>query len=538
MHYVIILYNSLVLVCIWMIWNVKSRRFSRGYLNPDKAVLELPSVSPRWNWSLSLNASRHVYNFAGSDGPVVGMSVNVSVTPSKNACTPAFACLHCRQVPWNGECFKVLPWCSTFIIICSIISSLFLRRSCFLEREGQISPPRGGEIRCVGWIGNKCSHYQREVHAINPCVALFLLSRESHCSCRFFHGCNCNVLGTWAFCNIFHYCLQTLTMNDLHRWWAGKSPNVMSLSGEWKFLLLPRPEEVPEGFFNPPFEDSAWQSIPGWGKRLVFYCVSCIRAATLPGQCCSFKVSQTESLHQRHCSIFGCLNSVPPTVLCFSHKSIATIKSVPLPRRVPWRITCACVKVKGTCQSNAPQLPAPFQWNRIRSMRASLWNWWISNIICAFCLHSMRRWCWVLQFLPTGSFIPRLAALSRTLRSTPTFSTPLTWTLLLFLSPIPPHATEETSQFPRRGKVRDSGSKFIFSHVCVVQALQGTRHHVANTLCNKKVWRMKPRPWTHQRAWLLCCPSARLWHAQYIEPWHGYCANSWRPQCGLLTSAC
>jgi beta-galactosidase len=39
------------------------------------------------------------------------------------------------------------------------------------------------------------------------------------------------------------------------------SPFVRSLNGEWKFLLAPKPESVPEGFMRPPFDASGWDDI-------------------------------------------------------------------------------------------------------------------------------------------------------------------------------------------------------------------------------------------------------------------------------------
>jgi beta-galactosidase len=40
------------------------------------------------------------------------------------------------------------------------------------------------------------------------------------------------------------------------------SPYFLSLNGPWKFLYLAKPADVPEGFFNPAFDTSAWKEIP------------------------------------------------------------------------------------------------------------------------------------------------------------------------------------------------------------------------------------------------------------------------------------
>ncbi|GJP68813.1 hypothetical protein CLOP_g25467 [Closterium sp. NIES-67] len=55
------------------------------------------------------------------------------------------------------------------------------------------------------------------------------------------------------------------------RWWVHGLPRVASLSGSWRFRLFPRPEEVPEGFFSPGFNDSEWSthSVPShWQLQL------------------------------------------------------------------------------------------------------------------------------------------------------------------------------------------------------------------------------------------------------------------------------
>lgn len=43
---------------------------------------------------------------------------------------------------------------------------------------------------------------------------------------------------------------------------AGQSPHVRSLDGDWKFLLVAMPSQVPAGFEQPSFDDSAWPTIP------------------------------------------------------------------------------------------------------------------------------------------------------------------------------------------------------------------------------------------------------------------------------------
>ncbi|HXQ14071.1 MAG TPA: glycoside hydrolase family 2 TIM barrel-domain containing protein [Caulobacteraceae bacterium] len=42
----------------------------------------------------------------------------------------------------------------------------------------------------------------------------------------------------------------------------GASPWVVSLNGDWRFTLAPRPEAVPDGFSQPGFDDAAWPILP------------------------------------------------------------------------------------------------------------------------------------------------------------------------------------------------------------------------------------------------------------------------------------
>jgi beta-galactosidase len=42
----------------------------------------------------------------------------------------------------------------------------------------------------------------------------------------------------------------------------GTSPWVISLNGDWRFTLAPRPEAVPDGFAQPGFDDAAWSTLP------------------------------------------------------------------------------------------------------------------------------------------------------------------------------------------------------------------------------------------------------------------------------------
>lgn len=44
--------------------------------------------------------------------------------------------------------------------------------------------------------------------------------------------------------------------------WVKGLPFAKSLSGHWKFLMAPSPKDVPGGFFDAAFEDSAWGSLP------------------------------------------------------------------------------------------------------------------------------------------------------------------------------------------------------------------------------------------------------------------------------------
>src|SRR5690606_3653289 len=40
------------------------------------------------------------------------------------------------------------------------------------------------------------------------------------------------------------------------------SPFLRSLDGDWRFYFTPRPAEMPENFFAPDYDDSAWDLIP------------------------------------------------------------------------------------------------------------------------------------------------------------------------------------------------------------------------------------------------------------------------------------
>ncbi|KAL3697992.1 hypothetical protein R1sor_012068 [Riccia sorocarpa] len=45
-------------------------------------------------------------------------------------------------------------------------------------------------------------------------------------------------------------------------YWVKGLPNVISLSGYWKFHLAPKPQEVPSGFQSDDFDDTNWASLP------------------------------------------------------------------------------------------------------------------------------------------------------------------------------------------------------------------------------------------------------------------------------------
>ncbi|GJM91868.1 hypothetical protein PR202_ga08286 [Eleusine coracana subsp. coracana] len=45
--------------------------------------------------------------------------------------------------------------------------------------------------------------------------------------------------------------------------WSKGLPYAQSLSGFWKFLLAPSPENVPEKFYDAHFDDSNWEALPG-----------------------------------------------------------------------------------------------------------------------------------------------------------------------------------------------------------------------------------------------------------------------------------
>ena len=40
------------------------------------------------------------------------------------------------------------------------------------------------------------------------------------------------------------------------------SPFLRSLDGDWRFYFTPRPADMPENFFAPDYDDSAWDLIP------------------------------------------------------------------------------------------------------------------------------------------------------------------------------------------------------------------------------------------------------------------------------------
>jgi hypothetical protein len=45
--------------------------------------------------------------------------------------------------------------------------------------------------------------------------------------------------------------------------WVHGLANVMSLSGQWKFHLAPKPDEVPQNFEETGYDDTKWASLPG-----------------------------------------------------------------------------------------------------------------------------------------------------------------------------------------------------------------------------------------------------------------------------------
>lgn len=45
--------------------------------------------------------------------------------------------------------------------------------------------------------------------------------------------------------------------------WVKGLPFVQSLSGDWKFFLATTPTSAPRNFYEVPFEDSSWESLPG-----------------------------------------------------------------------------------------------------------------------------------------------------------------------------------------------------------------------------------------------------------------------------------
>ncbi|GBG81345.1 hypothetical protein CBR_g32018 [Chara braunii] len=57
------------------------------------------------------------------------------------------------------------------------------------------------------------------------------------------------------------------------KWWTEGLTRVKSLSGEWKFHLASKPEEVPDGFHTVDFDDSSWDTLKGEKLFLVFEAV-------------------------------------------------------------------------------------------------------------------------------------------------------------------------------------------------------------------------------------------------------------------------
>lgn len=47
------------------------------------------------------------------------------------------------------------------------------------------------------------------------------------------------------------------------RQWTSDLPYTQSLSGDWKFHLAPKPEEVPKDFVEPAYNDGSWGDLAG-----------------------------------------------------------------------------------------------------------------------------------------------------------------------------------------------------------------------------------------------------------------------------------
>jgi hypothetical protein len=63
--------------------------------------------------------------------------------------------------------------------------------------------------------------------------------------------------------------------------WSKGLPYAKSLSGFWKFLLAPSPENVPENFYHAHFDDSNWEALPGMVLELCFPFSTCFLVGTL-----------------------------------------------------------------------------------------------------------------------------------------------------------------------------------------------------------------------------------------------------------------
>lgn len=50
---------------------------------------------------------------------------------------------------------------------------------------------------------------------------------------------------------------------DSAAFWVKSLPFVKSLSGFWKFFLAPSPTKIPKNFYDPAFQDSEWETLPG-----------------------------------------------------------------------------------------------------------------------------------------------------------------------------------------------------------------------------------------------------------------------------------
>lgn len=50
---------------------------------------------------------------------------------------------------------------------------------------------------------------------------------------------------------------------DSAKFWVDGLANMMSLSGQWRFHLAPKPEEVPHNFQETEYDDGSWASLPG-----------------------------------------------------------------------------------------------------------------------------------------------------------------------------------------------------------------------------------------------------------------------------------